>query len=176
MKFRPLAVPGAYRVDLEPLTDDRGFFARTWSSEEFRTHGLSPTLTECSVSLNRIAGTLRGLHYQSRPHEEAKLVRCTRGSAFDVVVDLRVNSPTFKHYAAVTISAENRAAVYVPEGCAHGFETLEDSTELMYQINTAYKASHSFGVRWNDPAFSIAWPQAPTCISDRDRSYADFAG
>jgi len=176
MRFEPLAVAGAYRIELEPHADDRGFFARTWSAEEFRSRGLNASLVECSISLNRIAGTLRGLHYQAAPHEEAKLVRCTRGSAFDVVVDLRPDSPTFKQHAAVTISADNRTAVYVPEGCAHGFVTLEDATELDYQISTQYAPSHSRGVRWNDPAFSIPWPFAPTCISERDQSFADFAG
>ena len=176
MKFEPLEVAGAFRIELEPHSDDRGFFGRSWSAEEFRNHGLSPVIAECSISFNGIAGTLRGLHYQGAPHEEAKVVRCTRGSAFDVLVDLRPGSPSFKRHAAVTISAENRTAVYVPEGCAHGFETLEDSTELMYEINTAYRQGFSFGVRWDDPVFSIPWPMPPTCISDRDRSFADFAG
>ena len=176
MRFEPLAVAGAFRIELEPHADDRGFFARTWSAEEFRSHGLSPSLVESSISLNRIAGTLRGLHYQAAPHEEAKLIRCTRGSAFDVVVDLRPGSPTFKQHTAVTISADNRMAIYVPEGCAHGFVTLEDATELDYQISTQYAPSHSRGVRWNDPAFSIPWPLTPICISERDLSFPDFAG
>jgi dTDP-4-dehydrorhamnose 3,5-epimerase len=176
MKFEPLEVAGAFRIELEPHSDDRGFLARSWSAEEFRNHGLSPVIAECSISFNRIAGTLRGLHYQGAPHEEAKVVRCTRGTAFDVVVDLRPSSPSFKRHAAVTISAENRTAVYVPAGCAHGFETLEDATELMYEINTSYEPGFSFGVRWDDPVFSIPWPMPPTCMSDRDRSFADFAG
>ena len=176
MKFAPLEVAGAFRIELEPHSDDRGFFARSWSAEELRSHGLSPVIAEASISFNLSRGTLRGLHYQGAPHEEAKVVRCTRGSAFDVVVDLRPSSPSFKRYAAVTISAENRTAVYVPAGCAHGFETLEDSTELMYEINTGYQPGFSFGVRWDDPAFSIPWPLPPTCISDRDRSFADFPG
>lgn len=176
MKFEPLEVGGAYRIELEPHSDERGFFARSWSAEESRARGLNPSVAECSISMNQIAGTLRGLHYQAPPYEEAKLVRCTRGSAFDVIVDLRPNSPSFKRYAALTISAENRTAVYVPEGCAHGFETLEDSTELFYQMSTRYAPGQSLGVRWDDPAFSIPWPFPPTCISERDRSFADFTG
>jgi dTDP-4-dehydrorhamnose 3,5-epimerase len=176
MKFEPLEVAGAYRIELEPHSDERGFFARTWSSDEFRAHGLNPSLAECSISLNRIAGTVRGMHYQAAPHEEAKLVRCTKGAAFDVLIDLRQGSPTFKRYAAVTISADNRTAVYVPDGCAHGFETLEDWTELAYQISTGYAPNHSRGVRWDDPAFGIPWPSPLKCISERDRSFADFNG
>jgi dTDP-4-dehydrorhamnose 3,5-epimerase len=176
VKFEPLEVAGAYRIEVEPLSDNRGFFARSWSDEEFGAHGLNPAVAECSISMNRVAGTLRGLHYQAPPHEEAKLVRCTRGTAFDVLVDLRPHSPTFKRFAAVTISAENRTAVYVPEGCAHGFQTLEDATELLYQISSRYAPGRSLGVRWNDPTFSIPWPFAPSCISERDRSFADFTG
>ena len=176
MRFEALEVSGAYRIELEPHSDERGFFARSWSAEESRDRGLNPVVAECSISMNQIAGTLRGLHYQGHPHQEAKLVRCTRGSAFDVIVDLRPDSPSFKRYAVVTLSAENRTAIYVPEGCAHGFETLEDSTELFYQISTGFRPGESVGVRWDDPAFAIPWPFPPTCISERDRSFADFTG
>ncbi len=176
MRFEPLPVAGAYVIELEPHHDERGFFARSWSAKEFRSRGLDPAVAECSISLNRIAGTLRGLHYQASPHEEAKVVRCTRGSAFDVVVDLRRSSPTFRLYAAITLTADNRRAVYVPEGCAHGFETLEDGTEIVYQINREYMADQARGVRWDDRAFAIPWPSPPIVMSDRDRAFADFTG
>ena len=174
MRFEPLSVAGAYAVELEPHHDERGFFARSWSAEEFRAQGLDPAVAQCSISLNRVAWTLRGLHFQAPPNEEVKLVRCTRGSAHDVVVDLRRSSPTFKQHAAVTISADNRTAVYVPEGCAHGFETLEDDTEIVYQINREYVPEQARGVRWDDPAFAIPWPSPPVVISERDRTFADF--
>ena len=176
MRFEALSVAGAHTIELEPHHDERGFFARSWSAQEFRAHGFDATVAECSISLNRLAGTLRGLHYQASPHEEVKLVRCTRGSAFDVVVDLRPSSPTFKQYAAVTLSADNRKAMYVPAGCAHGFETLEDDTEIVYQINREYVPDHARGVRWDDLAFGIAWPSPPAVMSDRDRAFADFTG
>jgi dTDP-4-dehydrorhamnose 3,5-epimerase len=176
MRFDDLPVAGAYAIELEPHLDERGFFARSWSAQEFRVRGLEPAVAECSISLNRKAGTLRGLHYQASPHAEAKVVRCTRGSAFDVIVDLRRSSATFKRYAAITLTADNRTAVYVPEGCAHGFETLDDDTEIVYQINREYVPGHARGVRWDDPTFAISWPSPPIVISDRDREFADFTG
>jgi len=174
MKFEPLAIDGAFSVDMEAHVDERGFFARSWSAEAFAAQGLEAAVAESSISFNRLAWTLRGLHYQLDPHAETKLVRCTRGSAFDVVVDLRPSSRTFKRFAAVTISADNWRAVYVPEGCAHGFETLEPNTEILYQISRAYAPDSARGVRWNDPAFRIPWPAPPSCISERDRDYSDF--
>jgi dTDP-4-dehydrorhamnose 3,5-epimerase len=176
MRFGPLPVAGAYAIELDIHNDERGFFARSWSAEAFRSHGLDSTIAECSISLNRVAWTLRGLHYQASPYSEVKLVRCTRGSAYDVVVDLRRSSPTFKRHAAVTISADNRTAVYVPEGCAHGFETLEDDTEVVYQINREYLPDQARGVRWDDSAFQIPWPSTPVRMSERDRTFADFTG
>jgi dTDP-4-dehydrorhamnose 3,5-epimerase len=174
MLFRPLEIPGVFAIEAERQTDTRGFFAKTWSAEQFRAQGLNPALAEASVSHNPKAGTLRGLHFQTEPHEEAKLVRCTQGAIFDVAVDLRPSSPTFKRYAALELTAENRLALYVPEGCAHGFLTLTEHCEVLYLISQTYAPEHSAGVRWDDPAFAIAWPHPPTLMSTRDRNYPDF--
>ena len=176
MLFEELPVSGAYLVQVEPHSDERGFFARTWSAEEFRSHGLNPALVECSISFNDLAGTLRGMHFQAAPHEEAKLVRCTRGSIFDVVIDLRPSSPTYRGFARLELSAADRRALYVPEGCAHGFQTLEDATEVLYQISHPHVPTAARGVRWDDPAFSISWPRPPSRISKRDGEFPDFAG
>ncbi|HEX6547440.1 MAG TPA: dTDP-4-dehydrorhamnose 3,5-epimerase [Candidatus Dormibacteraeota bacterium] len=175
MVFRPLAISGAFAVEIDPRHDERGFFARTWSAEEFEAHGLNPALVQVSISFNPRRHTLRGMHFQTAPFAEAKLVRCTRGSIFDVAIDLRPNSPTYRQHCALTLTGENRAALYVPEGCAHGFLTLSDAAEVLYQISTEYSAEHAAGVRWNDPAFAVPWPAKPECISERDRSYPDFA-
>jgi dTDP-4-dehydrorhamnose 3,5-epimerase len=174
MIVTPTAVAGAFLVEIERLADHRGFFARTWCAREMEAHGLVSRLVQCSVSFNKTAGTLRGLHYQAAPHGETKLVRCTRGAIHDVVVDLRPDSPTFLRHLAVTLSAESRAAVYVPEGCAHGFQTLEDDTEVFYQMSAFHAPEHARGVRWDDPAFAIAWPPAERIMSARDASYPDF--
>ena len=174
MKFVETTVDRVYIVEVEPATDERGFFARTWSSRELGERGLNPVLAECSISGNRRKGTLRGLHYQRAPHEEAKLVRCTQGAIFDVAVDLRPASPSFRRWVGVELSAENRRALYVPEGCAHGFQTLMDDTEVLYQICTPYVPAASAGVRWDDPAFGVAWPLPPSLMAERDRSYPDY--
>ena len=174
MLFEELPIPGAFIVAVEPIADERGFFARAWSAAEFRAHGLNPALVETSISNNTLAGTLRGLHFQLAPHQEAKLVRCTRGSIFDVIVDLRRASPTFRSFAGVDLTADNRKALYVPEGCAHGFVTLEAETEVLYQISHEHAPDSARGVRWDDPAFGIAWPRQPSVISRRDRDYPDF--
>lgn len=174
MIFRETDIPGARVVEPERLGDERGFFARTWCAREFEQAGLSPRLVQCSVSFNRERGTLRGLHYQAAPHRETRLVRCTRGAIHDVVVDLRADSPTHLEHVAVRLTAENRLALYVPEGCAHGFQTLEDDTEVFYQMTEFYEPSASRGVRWDDPAFGIEWPLEPTTMSERDRSYPDL--
>jgi dTDP-4-dehydrorhamnose 3,5-epimerase len=173
--LRETAVAGAWIVEPERHVDARGFFARTWCAEEFRAHGLSARCVQSSISHNPRRGTLRGLHYQVAPHEEAKLVRCTRGAIYDVIVDLRPESPTFLRHAAVVLDADNRLAVYVPEGCAHGFQTLKDDSEVLYQMSEVYAPAFTRGVRWNDPLFGIEWPLHPTVISKRDRSCADFA-
>jgi dTDP-4-dehydrorhamnose 3,5-epimerase len=173
--FRPTAIAGAWIVEPERHLDARGFFARTWSANEFRAHGLNAKVAQTSISHNRRRGTLRGLHYQAAPHEEAKLVRCTRGAIFDVMLDLRPASSTFMRHLAVRLDAQNRLAIYVPEGCAHGFQTLADDTEVFYQMSAPHVPEAARGVRWNDPAFDIRWPLAERVMTDRDRAYPDFS-
>jgi dTDP-4-dehydrorhamnose 3,5-epimerase len=172
--FTETALPGAWIVDVERLEDSRGFFARSWCEREFAERGLNPRLAQCNVSFNKRRGTLRGLHYQASPHREAKLIRCTRGAIHDVILDLRPDSPTFKRHTAVVLDAESRRMLYVPEGFAHGFQTLEDDTEVFYQMSASYAPDHARGVRWNDPAFAIQWPDAERTISERDQRYPDF--
>jgi dTDP-4-dehydrorhamnose 3,5-epimerase len=172
--FTATTLPGAFIIDAERLEDARGFFARTWCERESQARGLNPRIVQCSVSVNKRKGTLRGLHYQAPPHQEAKLVRCTRGSIFDVVVDLRPDSPTYRRHLTVLLSAENGRMVYVPEGCAHGFQTLEDDTEVAYQMSEFYAPESARGVRWDDPAFGIEWPPDDRTIVDRDRTYEPF--
>lgn len=174
MIFTETKLPGAFILDLEPREDDRGFFARVWCQREFQAHRLNPRLVQCSISFNERKGTLRGMHFQSAPYEEAKLVRCTMGAIYDVILDLRPHSPTFKEHVAVVLSAESRKMVYVPEGLAHGFQTLEDRTEVFYQMSEFHAPASVRGVRWDDPAFRIPWPAAERIISQRDRSYPDF--
>jgi len=174
MKFTETALPGSWIVEPERLEDERGFFARTFCRREFRERGLDTELVQCSVSYNRWSGTLRGMHYQTPPHEEGKLVRCTAGAAWDVVLDLRPDSPAYLRHAAVRLDAENRLALYVPPGVAHGFLTMADHSELLYQISVYHRDDSARGVRWNDPAFGIDWPQPPTMISERDAGYPDF--
>ncbi len=173
MRFTETEVAGAFLVEPEPVEDDRGFFARTWCQREFEAHGLNPALAQCSISFNRIKGTLRGMHYQSPPHEEAKLVRCTMGAIYDVALDLRPSSRTFGRHAAAVLTAENRGMLYIPEGCAHGFLTLEDDTEIAYQMSEFYVPEAGRGVRWDDPAFAIGWPGEVRVIAERDRTYPD---
>ena len=174
MIFTPLKLPGAFLIDLERQDDERGFFARTWSRSEFEEHGLNPRIEQCSVSFNRRRVTLRGMHYQAAPYEEAKIVRCTTGAIYDVIIDLRSSSPTFARWEAAELSAHTHRMLYVPEGFAHGFLTLEDDTEVFYQISEVYSPDHSRGVRWDDPAFGIAWPADDRTIVERDRHYPDF--
>jgi dTDP-4-dehydrorhamnose 3,5-epimerase len=174
MRFVSTAVDGAWIVEPTIHPDERGLFARTWDSEAFAEEGLNARIVQCSTSWNRVAGTLRGLHYQIAPHEEAKLVRCTAGAMFDVAVDLRRASATYRHWCGVTLSAENRLALYVPEGCAHGYLTLVDGTEVLYQMSEAYAPNAARGVRWNDPSFSIDWPAEIVMINERDAAYPDF--
>ncbi len=176
MKLFPTDLPGAWRVEIEPLGDERGFFARTFCRREFGAAGLATELAQCSLSFNPRTGTLRGLHYQAAPHEEAKLVRVTRGSVWDVIVDLRPDSAAYRRWFGLTLSADNRAALYVPPGLAHGFLTLEPETEVLYQISEFHHPESARGVRWDDPAFAIAWPAAPQVIGERDRGYPDFEG
>ena len=161
-------------IEPEKLRDGRGFFARTFCWREFEEHGLDPGVVQCNISFNKRAGTLRGMHYQVAPYAEAKLVRCTAGAIYDVVVDLRPTSPSFKKYVAVELTAENCAMLYIPEGFAHGFQTLKDDTEVFYQMSQIHAPDCARGVRWNDPAFSIEWPAAERIMVERDQHYPDF--
>jgi dTDP-4-dehydrorhamnose 3,5-epimerase len=174
MRFRETKLPGVFEIDVEAKSDERGLFARTWCQREFESHGLNSRLVQCSLSYNLRKGTLRGMHYQIAPYAETKLVRCTRGAIYDVVLDLRPQSSTYKDWIGIVLSAENRKAVYVPEGCAHGFLTSEDNSEVLYQMSEFYNAPYARGVRWDDPAFQITWPESAHVISQLDRSFADF--
>ncbi|MBI4002694.1 MAG: dTDP-4-dehydrorhamnose 3,5-epimerase [Nitrospira defluvii] len=174
MIFRATDLAGAYVVDLERSEDERGFFARTFCAREFQTHGLKAHFVQCSTSFNKTKGTLRGMHYQAAPHEEAKLVRCTMGSIFDVIIDLCPQSPTFTQHFAVELSAANRRMLYIPEGFAHGFQTLEDNTEVFYQMSEFFVPDCARGIRWNDQAFDIRWPDDVRTISMRDQQYPNF--
>lgn len=174
MIFRKTPLTGAYLIEPERLEDTRGFFARTFCRREFEAHGLVTEVAQCNTSFNRQLGTLRGMHYQVAPHEEPKLVRCTTGRVHDVIIDLRPESETFKQYFAVTLSADNRIMLYVPAGFAHGFLTLEDDSEVFYQMGEFYYPESAGGVRWDDPAFGIEWPAKPVLISEHDSSYPDF--
>ncbi len=174
MRFRETELPGAFLIEPERLEDERGFFARTYDSTEFEARGLNPSIAQCNVSFNRRRGTLRGMHYQQAPFAEAKLVRCTRGVIHDVIIDLRPSSPSFRGHYGVRLDAESRRMLYVPEGFAHGYLTLEDDTEIAYQVSALYSAPHGAGVRYDDPAFGIVWPGSVLVIAERDRTYPDF--
>lgn len=177
MIFTELAVAGAFAIDLEKREDARGYFARAWCAREFEENGLNPELVQVNLSFNDEVGTLRGMHFQRAPHEEAKSVRCTRGAIYDVVLDLRPESPTYKDWAAVELSADNRRMLYVPEGCGHGYQTLTPETETLYQVSAFYAPDSEGGVRWNDPAFGIDWPDTPRRIlSEKDASWPDYSG
>ena len=175
MIFTPTAVDGAFLVDIEPHVDERGFFARTFCVEEFRAAGLDPAVIQCSVSQNRRRGTLRGMHLQDERAPEPKLVRVTRGSVWDVVLDLRPHSPTYLAHEGAELSAANHRSMYVPPGCAHGFLTLEDDAEVSYQIGAAFDPAAQVGVRYDDTAFGIAWPAPVEVISERDASWPLYA-
>ncbi|HET6515125.1 MAG TPA: dTDP-4-dehydrorhamnose 3,5-epimerase [Thermodesulfovibrionales bacterium] len=174
MIFTETRLRGAYVIDPEPLSDDRGFFARTWCQKEFQAHGLNTNVAQCNISYNAKKGTLRGMHYQTAPFEEAKLVRCTGGAIFDVIIDLRPHSATFREWISVELDAGNRRMFYIPEGFAHGFITLTDNAEVFYQMSQCYSAGHARGVRWNDPVFGIQWPAEASVISEKDRQFPDF--
>jgi dTDP-4-dehydrorhamnose 3,5-epimerase len=175
MIFTETKLKSAFVIETEWQEDERGFLARSFCRDEFEAHGLNPRVVQCSISFNRKKGTLRGMHYQTRPYEEVKLVRCTRGAIYDVIIDLRPDSPTFEQWIAVELTADNRRMIYVPEGCAHGFQTLEDNTEVFYQMSEFYHPECARGVRWNDPAFGIEWPLSNPILSDRDRRFNDFS-
>jgi len=174
MTFKETKLQGAFIIEPEMLIDERGAFARTFCRKDFESHGLNGSISQCSISLNTRKYTLRGMHYQKKPCAEAKLVRCSRGVIYDVIVDLRYNSPTFKQWTSVEISAENRKMVYVPVDFAHGFQTLTDGTEVIYQMSEFYSPSHADGFRWNDPSFKIKWPSDNFVISSKDQTYPDF--
>jgi dTDP-4-dehydrorhamnose 3,5-epimerase len=173
--FWETKLPGAFVIEPERHDDERGFFARTFCREEFMTRGLNPNIAQCNVSFNKRKGTLRGMHYQMAPSAEAKLVRCTAGAIFDVIIDLRESSSTFRQHVTVELSATTAKMLYVPEGFAHGFQTLVDDTEVFYQMSHPYAPECARGVRWDDPAFAIAWPPADRILHERDRNYRDFA-
>ncbi|HST56594.1 MAG TPA: dTDP-4-dehydrorhamnose 3,5-epimerase [Solirubrobacteraceae bacterium] len=177
MIISPTELAGVALVELEPARDERGSFTRTFDADCFRAHGLDPRIVQCSTSFNARAGTLRGLHHQVAPHEESKLVRCVRGRVFDVVVDLRPASPTHRRWVGVELSADGARSLFVPAGCAHGFQTLVDDSEVLYQITAPYMPSAARGVRWDDPAFAIRWPRPPggeRLMSARDREHPDY--
>ncbi|HLO13704.1 MAG TPA: dTDP-4-dehydrorhamnose 3,5-epimerase [Anaerolineales bacterium] len=175
MIFTETRLKGAFTIDLEPRTDERGFFARAWCEDEFKKHGLNPRLVQCNISFNKKQGTLRGMHYQAEPYPEAKLVRCMMGAVYDVIIDLRPDSATFKQWISVELTAENRTAIYIPEGLAHGFQTLVDNTELFYQMSEFYHPECVRGVRWDDPVFGIKWPIKDMILSKRDNEYTGTA-
>lgn len=177
MIWNALSLPGLFLLELEPRHDERGFFARTWCVDECRAHGVrAPNWIQCSISHNRQAGTVRGLHYQAAPHGETKLVRCTRGAIWDVVVDVRESSPTRFQWLAVELNERNGSQLLIPDGFAHGFQTLSDSTEVAYCISTRYVAESARGLRWNEPRIGIRWPSPPTAISDRDAAFPFVEG
>jgi dTDP-4-dehydrorhamnose 3,5-epimerase len=173
VRFQETKLRGAFVVDPERTDDEREFFSLIFCRREFEARGLNPHTAQCSISFNRKRGTLRGMHYQVKPHEEAKLIRCTRGAIYDVILDLRPGSPTFRRWTAITLSAENRRMLYIPEGLAHGFQTLEDDSELFYHISEFYAPEFERGVRWNDPAFGFRWPISDPIMSDRDHNYGN---
>lgn len=174
MEFEETKLAGAHLVRQKKLTDARGFFARVWCTEEFRQHGLNPTVVQINTGMSHKAGTLRGMHFQEPPHAEAKLVRCTRGAIFDVIVDLRPGSPTRGQWVGYELTAENGAMLYAPEGFAHGYQTLRDDTEMEYTASAMYSGPSARGVRFDDPAFGIAWPLPVSVISDPDRGWPDW--
>ncbi|MFQ5923840.1 MAG: dTDP-4-dehydrorhamnose 3,5-epimerase [Anaerolineales bacterium] len=177
MIFEEAGLEGAYIIEPDRLEDERGFFARVYCKEEFEAHGLNSDFTQCSISFNERKGTLRGMHYQVVPHQEAKLVRCTMGAIYDVILDLRSSSPTFEKWQAVVLTADNRKMLYVPEGCAHGFQTLEANSEVHYQMSVAYQAEAASGIKFNDPAFGIVWPICDEMIlSNKDLSFENYIG
>jgi len=174
VKFLPTDIQGAYLIEWEPFDDERGYFARTRSDDAFAEYGLNNNLSECSVSFNKLRGTLRGMHYQAAPHAETKLVMCIGGLIFDAIVDLRPDSDTYMKSFSAELSLANCRMLYVPAGVAHGFITLEDSSYVQYQIGGDYQPDAARGVRWNDPKFAIDWPLQPAVLSDRDRDYEDY--
>jgi dTDP-4-dehydrorhamnose 3,5-epimerase len=175
LRFTEAPLAGAFVIDIEPIEDERGFFARTWCQREGEERGLNPRVMQCSMSFNRHAGTIRGMHYQIPPHAEAKLVRCTAGVIYDVIIDLRADSLTYRQWFSAELGAANRKALYIPEGFAHGFQTLEANSEVVYQISESYAPECARGIRWNDPAFNIRWPLPVSMISEKDKFLCNYS-
>jgi len=175
MKFNETELKGGYIIDIQKIEDDRGFFARGWCKNEFEEHGISSNLAQANISYNKFKGTLRGLHYQASPYEEAKLVRCTKGGIFDVMVDLREGSPTHGKWMGAELTADNHRMLLVPEGFAHGFQTLQDDTEVFYQVSEFYTPNAEKGARYDDPAFGITWPLEVSVISDKDANWPAYS-
>jgi len=175
MIFNETKLKGAYLIELAKIEDERGFFARSWCQHEFAVHSLNSRLVQCNISLNNQSGTVRGMHYQLPPYAETKLVRCTQGAIYDVIIDLRPDSPSFLQWIGVELTAENHRMLYAPDGFAHGFQTLVDHSEIFYQMSEFYAPDFGHGVRWDDPLFKLSWPQAASVISAKDQQYADCA-
>lgn len=176
MHFTETKLKGAFILDLNRLEDDRGFFARTFCKDELEAHNLISDVVQANMSWNPKKGTLRGMHYQVDPYQETKLVRCTQGALYDVIIDLRTDSPTYGEWVGVELTAENRRALFVPRDFAHGFVTLEDNTEAFYMVSQSYTPGAESGIRWNDPQFAIEWPIEPTLVSEKDASWDDYKG
>lgn len=174
MIFNRTRIDGVFLIELEKFEDSRGFFARAWCQDEFKKQGLNSHLVQCNFAFNKKKGILRGMHYQAKPFEEEKLVRCVRGSIFDVVVDVRQESPTYKEYLAFNLTEKNHNALYIPAGCAHGYQALEDNSELFYQMSCVHSPEHAKVFRWNDPTINIDWPIKDPILLDRDNEYPDF--
>lgn len=174
MIFTETKLAGAYLIQPELKTDERGFFARVWCQQEFQAQELESNLVQCNISYNKIKGTLRGMHYQITPYQEVKLVRCTQGAIYDIIIDLRPDSPTFKQWLGIELTASNRYLLYIPKGFAHGFQTLTDDTEVFYQMSQFYQPEAARGIRWNDPSFDLSWLVPITIISEKDKHYPDF--
>ncbi len=175
MLFKETELKGVFIIDLEQKQDSRGFFARTFCAKEFEAHGLKPTVAQCNLSFNYRKGTLRGMHYQMAPYAETKLIRCTRGAIYDAIADLRPDSRTYLYHITIELTAENRKALYIPEGFAHGFQTLTDETEVVYQMGEFYTPGYAFGLRYDDPALAIEWPLPVSEISEKDLAWPLFS-
>lgn len=175
MIFKKTGLEGAFIIEPERIEDARGFFARAWCKNEFDTHGLNSRLVQCNISFNKNRDTLRGMHYQATPHEEIKLVRCTKGAIYDAIVDLRQGSPTYLRWIGVELTEQNHKMLYAPEGFAHGYQTLSDNTEVFYHVSQFYSPESERGVRWDDPAFGIKWPETNNVvISEKDKNWPDY--
>jgi len=175
MIFTPTKLQGPFILEVKKIEDERGFFGRSWCKQELEAHGLNAGVVQANVSYNKVKGTLRGMHFQKAPHQETKLVRCTRGAIYDVIIDLRPDSPTYKQWIGVELTESNYRMLFVPEDFAHGFITLEDNTEVTYQVTQYYTPGAEGGIRWNDPAFNIEWPIPPVVVSGKDQAHPDFA-